>query len=86
LSRGQVMPNGLYTSRELALILSRHRQQAVPQRTLRWWRGRIGIDPTPDGFYQDSDLEILIQLVRWLNRGGTVKAFKQQLRSKVNAT
>lgn len=82
----QVIPDGLYTARELRLILSRYRQRSVPERTLRWWRNQIGIRPTSEGFYTQEDLAILIQLVRWLGRGGTVNQFFLKLQESQNAS
>lgn len=81
----QVVPKGLYTSKELCLILARHRQKRVPSRTLRWWRNQVGIVPNQDGLYEEEDLRILIQLIRWIARGGTVEQFVNQLREKYNA-
>lgn len=80
----QVMPQGLYTARELRCILARYRQQRVPDRTLRWWRSQIGLLPNEDGLYSEDDLQILIQLVRWLSRGGTVQQFFSNLQEKYN--
>ncbi|UBF30769.1 helix-turn-helix domain-containing protein (plasmid) [Kovacikia minuta CCNUW1] len=86
ISTPQVLPQGLYTARELRLTLARYRQRNVPDRTLRWWRNQLGIEPTSEGFYTEQDLAILIQLVRWLGRGGTVKQFFVKLQEKVNAS
>ncbi len=78
----EVLPQGLYTSRELRLTLARYRQRNVPERTLRWWRNQLGIGPTSDGFYTEEDLSILIQLIRCLRRGGTVNQFFLKLKEK----
>jgi hypothetical protein len=82
----QVLPPGLYTARELRLTLARYRQRSVPPRTLRWWRSQLGITPDEQGFYTEEDLAILIQLVRWLSRGGTVNQFFLKLKEKYSAT
>lgn len=78
-----VLEAGQYTSRELRIILSRYRQKSVPDRTLRWWRNQIGIEPNQHNAYDEQDLKILIRLVRWLNRGGTVEGFKSLLKQEL---
>lgn len=78
-----VIEVGTYTARELRIILSRHRQKPVPSRTLRWWRNQIGIVPTEQNTYDDRDLQILIRLVRWISRGGTIASFKSLLKKEI---
>lgn len=79
---------GTYTARELRLILTRYRQKSVPPRTLRWWRNQVGIVPSESNTYDTRDLQILIRLVRWISRGGTIEGFKSLLRQEIqkNAT
>ena len=61
-----------YTARELRLILARYRGKRVPVRTLVYWRSKLGIKPDSQGLYDETDLEILTRLVKWLSRGGTI--------------
>lgn len=75
---------GFYTSAELRSVLARYRGKNVPARTLRWWRNQIGIVPNEDGLYDEDDLKILIQLVRWIAKGGTVSQFIVKLKQKLN--
>lgn len=83
-SKTEVM-SGLYTTRDLRVILARHRKRRVPLRTLYWWFNQIGMRPTDSGVYLESDLNILVQLVAWLGRGGTVAAFAKQLKENDHA-
>jgi hypothetical protein len=75
----------LYRTRDLKQILADVRGKPVPDRTLRWWRNTLGIEPGYCNTYDSSDLAILISLVQWLNKGGTIAAFKDQLKQQVNA-
>jgi hypothetical protein len=74
----------LYRTKDLKQILAEFRGCPVPDRTLRWWRNTLGIQPDSFNCYDQTDLEILISLVKWLNRGGTIAAFKDQLLQQIN--
>lgn len=74
-----------YNSRELRVILARHRGRAVPDRTLRFWRKRLEIKPDKSDLYNREDLRVLVRLVRWINRGGTIDGFRSILKSEVKA-
>jgi hypothetical protein len=67
---------GFFNSRELQVILAKHRGKAVPERTLRFWRNELKIRPFDGCLYDREDLALLVRLVRWLGRGGTMQGFK----------
>jgi DNA-binding transcriptional MerR regulator len=69
-------PGGFFNSRELQVILAKHRGKAVPDRTLRFWRNELKIRPIDGCLYDRDDLHLLVRLVRWLGRGGTIQGFK----------
>ena len=75
----------LYSTRDLREILAVSRGKPVPDRTLRWWRNTLGIEPGYCNSYDSNDLAILINLIEWLNQGGTIAAFKDQLKQQINA-
>lgn len=66
---------GVINARELAIILSRVRGRNVPDRTLRFWRNELCVRPIHGRFYTYESLQVLIRLVRWLERGGTIQGF-----------
>jgi hypothetical protein len=66
-------------SQEIAIVLSRYRGKAVPDRTLRFWRNELCIRPVDGCLYNREALKVLTRLVFWLKRGGTMQGFKSLL-------
>jgi len=83
----QVMEENFFNSRELRLILAKHRGKAVPDRTLRFWRNELKIRPEPGhgSLYNREDLQTLIRLISWLSRGGSMQGFIYILKSEYEA-
>lgn len=73
--RTQALEENFFNSRELKIILARHRGKAVPDRTLRFWRNELHIRPTAGSLYDRNDLQLLVRLVKWISRGGTIQGF-----------
>lgn len=71
----QPLENNFFNSRELKIILAKHRGRGVPDRTLRFWRNELKIKPTAGSLYDRNDLRLLVRLVKWISRGGTVQGF-----------
>jgi hypothetical protein len=69
----------MLNSRELAIVLAKHRGKAVPDRTLRFWRNELCIRPVDGCLYNREALKTLTRLVYWLKRGGTMQGFKTLL-------
>lgn len=72
----------LLRAKDLRLALSDVRGKPVPDRTLRYWRSQLGIKPDSMGFYQQSELEALIGLVKALNQGLNTIQYFQLLRQR----
>lgn len=78
----QAIEDAYFSSRELKILLAKHRGKVVPDRTLRFWRNELKIRPMDGCLYDQNDLQLLIRLVRWLGRGGTIQGFKSILRTE----
>lgn len=72
----KALEDDFFTSRELKVLLARHRGKAVPDRTLRFWRNELAIRPANGYLYDRSDLQLLVRLIRWIARGGTIQGFR----------
>jgi DNA-binding transcriptional MerR regulator len=72
----RAMEDDFFTSRELKVLLTRHRGKAVPDRTLRFWRNELEIRPANGYLYDRNDLQLLVRLIRWIARGGTIRGFR----------
>jgi DNA-binding transcriptional MerR regulator len=81
----QAIEDSYFNSRELKILLAKHRGRVVPDRTLRFWRNELKIRPIDGCLYDQDDLQLLIRLVRWLGRGGTLQGFKAILRAEYEA-
>jgi DNA-binding transcriptional MerR regulator len=82
----ECLEDGFFNSRELRILLAKHRQKAVPDRTLRFWRNQLKIFPQDGYLYTQEDLQLLVRLVRWIARGGTIDGFKAILRAEYDRT
>ncbi len=82
----QTQSEVLLRTRDLRIVLSEVRGKPVPDRTLRYWRSQLGIQPDEMGFYQQSQLDVLIGLVKALNQGlNTFQYFQLLLQRCGNA-
>lgn len=69
-----------YTKAELRWMLSRHRGQKVPPRTLDHWIAVLAehgwsLQPNEAGLYGEDDLQLLTRLVLWLKRKRSIAQF-----------
>jgi hypothetical protein len=69
--------SGKWRVRDLLHHIHIHIQtgRKVPYPTIKRWRKHLDIDPDSDMLYTDCDLDGLVVLARWLDRGGKVKPF-----------
>lgn len=78
----QVLEEGLYTTKELRIILGRLRRRKVPARTLRYWIRGLQMEKNECGLYDENDLQALVRLVKHLSRGGTIHQLFQVLKQE----
>ena len=78
----QTQSEVLLRAKDLRMVLSDVRGKPVPDRTLRYWRSQLGIKPDEMGFYQQSQLEVLIGLVKALNQGLNTFQYFQLLQQR----
>lgn len=81
----QSIEDSFFNSRELKILLAKHRGKVVPDRTLRFWRNELKIVPINGCLYDRNDLHLLVRMVRWIGRGGTVQGFKTILIAEYEA-
>lgn len=77
---------GGYTARELRQKVFEYSKRKVTPYTIGIWRSRLGIKPDANFLYNESDLEWLVKLANWLNRGKncTIKAFIELHKDKTS--
>jgi len=82
MAKTQAQTEILLRAKDLRIALSGVRGKPVPDRTLRYWRSQLGISPDSMGFYQQSQLEVLIGLVKALKQGLNTFQYFELLRQR----
>jgi hypothetical protein len=67
--------SGKWTVRDLLHHIHTQTGRKVPYPTIKRWRKHLDIEPDSEMLYTDCDLDGLVALARWLDRGGKVKPF-----------
>jgi hypothetical protein len=67
--------DGKYLNADMQKKISTRLKKSIPYPTLKRWRKQLKIFADADGLYTESDLDGLIGLGQWLQRGGKVKPY-----------